>query len=205
MKENDKRNFLVGNFKIDQLKFDSSEHINKFINDLSSNCLHLQILLRTRINGNSKNIIDNMFSNIAEPLIKNVATGNITFSIFDHSSQLFFLPDFFSNNYSYKGNTKVYDWSRFNKNSFLDDFNIINLDSVMEIDKHDVNISFNNYLSKVNSLIMSHVPLKKLNKQQQKFLQKPWFTTAIQNSIQYNKLCKKCIKCQNPVTKKDLH
>ena len=49
----------------------------------------------------------------------------------------------------------------------------------MEIEKKDVNISFNNYLNKVNSLIMSYAPMKKLNKQQQKFLQKPWFTTAI--------------------------
>ena len=75
----------------------------------------------------------------------------------------------------------------------------------MEIEKNDVNISLNNYLSKVNSLIVSHVPMKKLNKQQQKFLQKPWFTTAIQNCIQKNKLFKKYIKCQNPVTKNDLH
>ena len=47
--------------------------------------------------------------------------------------------------------------------------------------------------------------MKKLNKQQQKLLQKPWFTTAIQNSIQKkNKLFKRYIKCQNPVTKIDL-
>ena len=53
---------------------------------------------------------------------------------------------------------------------------------------------------------MSNVPMKKLNKQQQKFLQKPSFTTAIQNSIhKKNELFKKYIKCQNPVTKNDLH
>ena len=76
----------------------------------------------------------------------------------------------------------------------------------MEIEKNDVNVSFNSYLSKVNSLIMSHVPMKKLNKQQQKFIQKPWFTTAIQNSIhKKNKLLKKYIKCQNSVTKNDLY
>ena len=106
-KEND-------DFNIDLLKFDSSEHINKFINDLSSNCFHPQILLPTRISGCSKIIIDNISSNIAEPLIKNVATGNITFSISDHLPQFFFLPDFFSNNYTYKKNAEVYDWSRFN-------------------------------------------------------------------------------------------
>ena len=76
----------------------------------------------------------------------------------------------------------------------------------MEIEKNDANISFNNYLSKVNSLIMSRVPIKQLNKQQQKFLQKPWFTTAILNFIhKKNKRFKKYIKCQNSVTKNDLH
>ena len=71
-----------------------SKHINKFINDLSSNYLHPQILLPIQISGNSKTIIDNMFFNIAEPLIKNVVTGNITFSISDHL-QFLFLPAFF--------------------------------------------------------------------------------------------------------------
>ena len=52
---------------------------------------------------------------------------------------------------------------------------------------------------------MSHVPIKQLNKQQQKFLQKP-FTTAILNFIhKKNKRFKKYIKCQNYVTKNDLH
>ena len=71
------------------------KHINKFINDLSSNCLHPQILLPIEIGGNSKTIIDNMFFNIVEPHIKNVVTGNITFSISDQLLQFFFLPAFF--------------------------------------------------------------------------------------------------------------
>ena len=59
-----------------------------------------------------------------------------------------------------------YDWSRFNENLFLYDFNLTNWNSVMEVEKNNVNISFNNYLPRVNSLVMSHVPMKKLNKQQ---------------------------------------
>ena len=43
---------------------------------------------------------------------------------------------------------------------------------------------------KVNPLIMSHVTMKKLNKQQLKFIQKPWFTKAMQNSIQKKKIIK---------------
>ena len=94
-KENDKKVFIIVDFNKYLLKFDTSEHINKFINDLSSDWLHPQIPLPTRISGNSKTVIDNMFSNIAAPLIKNVASGNITFSISDHLPQFFFFPDFF--------------------------------------------------------------------------------------------------------------
>ena len=84
-----------------------------YSNDSSSNCLHPQILLPTRVSGNSKTIID-MFSNIAESLIKILATGNITFSISDHLPQFFFHSFsfrliFFSNNYKCKRNAEVSD------------------------------------------------------------------------------------------------
>ena len=123
-----------------------------------------------------------MSSNTAEPLTKNVGTGNITFSISDHLPQFFFLPGFFSNNYTYRRNDEAYDWSRFNENSFSEDFNFKDWNSVMEIEKNDVNIYLNNYLSKVKSLIMSYVPMKKLNKQQKKIIQKPWFTPSIKRT-----------------------
>ena len=52
---------------------------------------------------------------------------------------------------------------------------------------------------------MSHVPMKNLNKQQQKFPQKAWFNATIQNSIEKkNQHFKKYIKCQNLVTKNNL-
>ena len=45
---------------------------------------------------------------------------------------------------------------------------------------------------------MSRFPMKKLSKQQQKFLENPWFTTAIKNSIhKKSERFKKYIKCQN--------
>ena len=48
--------------------------------------------------------------------------------------------------------------------------NETNWNFAIEIDKNDVNnVSFNNYLNKVNSLIMSYVPIKKLYMQQQKY------------------------------------
>ena len=60
----------------------------------------------------------------------------------------------------------------------------------------NVNITFENYLNTVNTLINSHAPLKKLNKKQRKFQQKPWITKIIQNAIEKkNRLFKKYIKC----------
>ena len=104
--------------------------------------IYSQIILPTWISGNSKTIIGSMFSNIAELLIKSIS-------------------EFSPNNYTYKKNAEVYDWSRFNKNLFLNDFYVANWNSVMEIEKNDVKTSLNNSLSKVNSLIMSHVLMKK--------------------------------------------
>ena len=48
----------------------------------------------------------------------------------------------------------------------------------------------------MNTLINSHAPLKKLNKKQRKFQQKPWITKGIQNAIENkNRLFKGYIKC----------
>ena len=61
-------------------------------------------------------------------------------------------------------NAEAYDWSRFNNNSFFNDFFLTNWNSVMDIEKNEVKRSFNKSVSKVNSLIMLYVPMEKLNK-----------------------------------------
>ena len=50
----------------------------------------------------------------------------------------------------------------------------------------------------MNTLINSHAPLKKLNKKQRKFHQKPRFTKGIQIAIKKkNRLFKNYIKCSD--------
>ena len=67
---------------------------------------------------------------------------------------------------------------------------------MLQLNQNNVNITFENYLNTVNTLINSHAPLKKLNKKQRKFQQKPWITKGIQNAIEKkNRLFKKYIKC----------
>ena len=53
------------------------------------------------------------------------------------------------------------------------------------MDKEDVNETFDNYLQNLleNNLLEKYAPLKKLNKRERKFQQKPWITKGLQVSI----------------------
>ena len=51
------------------------------------------------------------------------------------------------------------------------------------MDKENVNETIDNYLQNLNNLLEKHAPLKKLNKQERKFQQKPWITKGLQVSI----------------------
>ena len=64
----------------------------------------------------------------------------------------------------------------------------------------------NQYLSKIDSLLETHAPLKKLNKKELKFLTKPWITQGLQNSIKKkNNVYSKFVKCKNQKPKEFYH
>ena len=79
-------------------------------------------LLPTRISYNSKTLIDNIFCNITNPLVKSAMSRNISSSLSDHRPQFFILPEFFSNFSPTKNNIIFNDWKNFNNQSFLEDF-----------------------------------------------------------------------------------
>ena len=95
-KEANKTIVLLDEFDIDLLNFDTSECVSTFLDDLASNSLQPEILLPTRISNNSKTLIDNIFCNIPNSLVKRAISGNISSSISDHLPQFFILPEFFS-------------------------------------------------------------------------------------------------------------
>ena len=96
-KEANKTNVFPGDFNIDLLNFDTSEHVITFLDEVASNLVQPQILLATRICNNSKTLVDNDFCNIPSPLVESASSGNISSSILDHLLQFFILPDLFSN------------------------------------------------------------------------------------------------------------
>ena len=130
------------------------------------------------------------------PLVKSAMSGNISLNISDHLLQFFILPEFFPKSPPTKYNNISHDWENFNNQSFLQDFEKINWSQVLQLNQNNISITSENYLNTVDPLINSHAPLKKLNKKQRKFQEKPWITKGIQNLIEKkNRLFKKCIKC----------
>ena len=168
-KEANKTIVLLGDFNIDLLNFDTSEYVSTFLDDLASNSLQPQILLPTRISNNSKTLIDNIFCNIPNPLVKSAMSGNISSSISDHLPQFFILPEFFSKSPPTKYNIISHDWEKFDNQSFLQDFEKINWNQVLQLNQNNVNITFENYLNTVNTLINSHSPLKNSTKNKENF------------------------------------
>ena len=67
--------FLMGDFNIDLLKYESHNYINDFINSLVSHSFLPYILQPTRVTDHSSTIIDNIFSDITD--YEN-SSGNIT-------------------------------------------------------------------------------------------------------------------------------
>ena len=64
----------------------------------------------------------------------------------------------------------------------------------------------NKYLSKIDSLLDIHAPIKKLNKRELNFLTKPWITQGLQNSIKKkNNIYSKFVKCKNKILKEFHH
>ena len=184
---------LLGDFNIDLLNFDTSEQLITFLYDLNSNSLQLQILLPNKISKNTEILIDNIFCNLLNPLIKSTISGNISSIMSDHLPQFFTIPNFFSNSPPTKYNM-FYDWENFNDQSFLEDFEKINWDQKLQLNQDNVNITFENYLNTANTLINFHTPFKNSTKNNE-FQKKPWSTKGIQNLIEKkNRHFKKCIR-----------
>ena len=64
----------------------------------------------------------------------------------------------------------------------------------------------NGYLSKTDSSLDTHAPIKKGNKKELKLLTKPWITQGLQNSIKKkNNIYSKFVKCKNKIMKEFHH
>ena len=81
--------------------------------------------------------------------------------------------------------SKIYerDWSRFDQENFiLDDFSV-EWEDLLKIDELNADNSTKMYLDKINMLLDTYAPLKRINKYKLKFKSKPWITLGLQKSV----------------------
>ena len=79
-------------------------------------------------------------------------------------------------------------------------------DLILNVEKNDVNHSFDNFLLNMNGLLDKHAPFKKVSKYQLKLKTKPWITAAIHKAVLVkNSLFKKYIKLKDSVKKIQTH
>ena len=175
----DKEIYICGDFNSDLLKIDKSNNYKRFYDLMSSYGFFPNILLPTRVTENSATIIDNIFSNINNPII----SGNIITDFSDHYTQFISVQ---RHKMDLKSVT-IYkrDYSKFSEDSFRDDISIQDFTNNYD----DVNDQFRDFYFKLEGCVDRHAPLKKLTPKQVKLNLKPWISTELNKMIKIkNKL-----------------
>ena len=77
---------------------------------------------------------------------------------------------------------------------------------MFKTDELNVDNSTRMYSDKINILLDTYAPLKRINKYKMKFKSKPWITLRLQKSISVkNKLLKNFINKKDPILKEEFH
>ena len=106
--------FVLGDFNIDLLQYESHSYTNDFLNTMISNSFLPYIHQPTRVTDRSETVIDNIFSNISN---YETVSGNITGVIVDHFAQFFLVKKCYV---SFKScNYHVYDYTKFGRKKLM--------------------------------------------------------------------------------------
>ncbi len=175
---NNKLVFILGDFSINLLNYDSHTPSNDFVNTFYSHNLLPCIHHPSRISESSESIIDNIFTNAFH---SNITCGNILAKITDHFPQFLILRA--STIIHNKSRSLKYDYSNFNEDKFIDDFRKIDFSYLEDADR-DTNATFHKFLVDLNSLTNKHAPVKRRTKREMKLLHKPWINSRIKKMME---------------------
>ena len=137
------------------------------------------ILQPTRVTSHFDTLIDNIFSNIDPDII----SGNLAVTISEHLPQFAIIPNMFGNTRSNKGNIYEGDCSKFDQENFILDYFSIEWEDLLKTDELNVDNSIQTYLEKINNLLDTYAPLKRIDKYKLRFNSNPWITLSLQKSI----------------------
>ena len=172
--------YVCGDFNADLLKIGISNNYKNFYDLMFTYGLLPNILLPTRVQGESATIIDNIFTN---NIHKATVSGNILTDTSDHYSQFISVQE---QKMDFKSTT-IYrrDYSNFSEQSFRDDVSIQDFDNNFE----NINDQFSDFYNKLEGCVDRHAPIKKLTPKEVKLVQKPWISNELNKMIKIkNKL-----------------
>ena len=148
----------MGDFHIDLLKYDHNTDSASFLYSLYTNFLLPYISKPSRVTTHSRTLSNK----IEDGLI----SGNIISTISDHYAQFLLMKNM---KIKQKETTGIYshDFKIFNKAQFESDLCNIDWESVLEVNKKDVNFSFSKFFETFNNLL-KHAPVNKLSNKDKK-------------------------------------
>ena len=158
--------FLLGDFNVDLMHYNEYKPTNEFLDSLVSNSYLPCIIQPSRHTSHSRTLIDNIFSNV---ISKDIICGNITATISDHLPQFLVSPNTFANPPSNKSNVFERDWSKFDQENFILDYFDTDWSNLLNLNEKNVDLSTNNFLNAMNSLLNKYAPFKKIIKYKLKF------------------------------------
>ena len=167
--EEQKTIFIFWDFNINLSNYNEHNQTNEFLDSLASNSFLLLILKRTRITSHYNTLKDNIFWNVIDP---DIIPGNRTATISDHLPQFAIVSNMVYNISGNKHNNYERDWLKFDRENFILVYFSDDWEDLLKIDELNAENSIQIYLDKINMLLDSYAPLKRINKYKLKFKSK---------------------------------
>ena len=195
-----KKAVILRDFNINLLNDNSNEVID-FLTIIASNTFVPTITIPTRISEHSETLIDNILTNITE---KTLESGNLAVGISDHFPQFLLIKSSFKKDIKCNHEQHYNDWNSFDEIKFVEDVRNVNWDEILQLNKLDPDISFQNFYNCLDNFLKIHVPKRRISKKQQS--SKPWITRKIKKAIiRRNKLSLSLAKENDPIMRGNIH
>ena len=190
IKTENKLCYLLGDYNINLLNYDSHELTAGFVNSLYSYGFVPLINRPTRITPHSATIIDNIFTNNHEALVKSYQ-GILVTDLSDH------FPVFHINQTLISVEQDVFivkrSFTAKNKHAFLEDLGAVDWQPIFN--SSGTQAAFSQFHQKLMGLYDKNFPKRKIKLRYNN--RKPWLSEGLRYSIkQKNKLYYKSIKCK---------
>ena len=200
LSKGNKKVYIAGDFNFDLLNLEKHQESSNFFDLMMSNFLLPVINKPTKINKSKNSLIDNIFTNNLHP---DTQSGNMCINFSDgHLPSFLITPKSNQNHLPKKHNFYIRDMKNFKTDKFLCEYNLIDWDSIIDINAGDVNQSMENFLTKFNSILDNHAPLRKKTQKEYKQMFKPWINNAILEKIKNkNKILNKYVSCKSELLK----